>query len=289
MRLTGSDGRFSFGNVRPGATYQLVATSPPSFIPAHYGQRNPNAPGRPIALAAGQRLEVLIPLTVAGSASGRVLDSDGKPVREAIVLPVAAEYNGDARVLNRLVHFGPSASTNSQGEYRLAGLLPGVYYLLIARRPLRPFSREPEIPTFFPATVDAEKARPIHLEPGANLAGINIPLVKTKLRSLRGVVLDESTGKDIKATRIIAIARNADRMGARQQALTPTGSSFEFGLLLPGAYSVTAIVESTGGRKVGSVTIDLTERDLRDVQIVVTSGKEVSGLLRLEGKSARPG
>ena len=218
MRLTGSDGRFSFGNVRPGATYQLVATSPPSFIPAHYGQRNPNAPGRPIALAAGQRLEVRIPLTAAGSVSGRVLDSDGKPVREAIVLPVAAEYNGDARVLNRLLHFGPTASTNSQGEYRLAGLLPGVYYLVIARRPLRPFSREPEIPTFFPATVDEEKARPIHLEPGANLAGINIPLVKTKLRSLRGVVLDEPTGKAIKATRIIAIARNADRMGPR-----PTG------------------------------------------------------------------
>ncbi len=210
-------------------------------------------------------------------------------MREAIVLPVAAEYHGDARVLNRLVHFGPTASTNSQGEYRLAGLLPGVYYLLIARRPLRPFSREPEIPTFFPATVDEEKARPIHLEPGANLAGINIPLVKTKLRSLRGVVLDESTGKDIKATRIIAIARNADPMGARQKALTPTGSSFEFGLLLPGAYSVTAIVESAGGRKVGSVTIDLTERDLRDVRIVVTSGKEVSGLLRLEGKSAGQG
>ena len=125
-RTTTSDGegRFTISDL-PAAEYMLSALRP-GFLEMVYGAKGPGAgrPGTPIRLAPGQKVENLnLQLPRGGVIAGVVLDEYGDP---AFSIPVRALRLGYGSG-ERTVTTGATATTDDQGAYRLAGLLPGEY------------------------------------------------------------------------------------------------------------------------------------------------------------------
>src|SRR4029450_3660917 len=80
---TDNSGRFTVRNLAPG-NHRVFALRD-GFVRSEFGQRG-TRPGTPVALSAGEtRRNINIPLTPTGIISGRVLDTDGKPLRSAFV------------------------------------------------------------------------------------------------------------------------------------------------------------------------------------------------------------
>jgi len=121
---TESDGRFFFRNLPPGS-YRINVTRD-GFAPAEYGQRWQGGPGVPIRLNAGQPVApVQIPLAAAASISGRVSDSNGKPLANAQVQALKSRFHGELRVLLPV----QQVRTTATGEFRLYWLPAGRYYV----------------------------------------------------------------------------------------------------------------------------------------------------------------
>src|SRR5215471_333863 len=100
---TGSDGRFSFQGLNPGAYRVLVTAS--GFVRQEYGQRAgvPDGPGNPIYLDPGQTVKDLeIQLTQTAIVGGRIFDELGQPAIGAPVQLVQDSYGRQGKTL-RLV------------------------------------------------------------------------------------------------------------------------------------------------------------------------------------------
>ena len=121
---TGSDGRFYFPNLRPGA-YE-ISVRRDGFAPAEVGQKWPGGPGVPIQVRPGQPVpEVTVRMVAAASISGRVADSNGQPLPNAQVQALKSTFQGELRVLIPV----QQVRTNANGDFRLYGLPAGRYFV----------------------------------------------------------------------------------------------------------------------------------------------------------------
>jgi carboxypeptidase family protein len=173
---TDSAGRFHVDDVEPGE-YIITADHPRFFF------RTQGASGAPLShtrIESGQQLQdVVVPLTPLGVISGRVTDQDGDPVR-ASVQAMVYRYQNEKKQLTtaRMVQ------CNTRGDFQLFGLRPGTYYLQVTKRNVTPGAMQGNIrgaapatgftTTFYPSATDAAHAVPIHLEPGAQIRGIDV-------------------------------------------------------------------------------------------------------------------
>jgi hypothetical protein len=109
----------------------------------------------------GLRLELFAP----GVISGRVLDEQRKPMAGMRVFAARPRYENGRRVLS-VCEFpeGQSVQTDKRGDYRLNGLEPGPYYLL-----MQPYNVCDVVPQFYPATTDPGQAVPVEVIAGATL------------------------------------------------------------------------------------------------------------------------
>jgi Carboxypeptidase regulatory-like domain len=146
--ITDSQGRFAF-RALPAGDYMITATiggasnySPSGFIVSGlgsslnpylsggFGQRRPGGPLQLFELAEGQRVgDVVIKMWKAGAVSGRVLDEVGEPLPNQVVCAVQLSPAG--RLLT-----GPSVRTDDRGVYRLPGLIPGPYVVVVPQTQL---------------------------------------------------------------------------------------------------------------------------------------------------------
>jgi len=146
--ITDSQGRFAF-RALPAGDYMIPASiggqfnySPNGFIvtglgsplspylSGGFGQRRPSGPLQLFELAEGQRVgDVVIKMWKAGAVSGRVLDETGEPVPNQVVCAVQLSPAG--RLLT-----GPSMRTDDRGVYRLPGLVPGAYIVVVPQTQL---------------------------------------------------------------------------------------------------------------------------------------------------------
>jgi large repetitive protein len=109
---TEDDGRFLFDNVAPGRYRVAVSrrgyTRSPLTITVDPRQAN---------------AVIQLPMTQAGTISGRVSDPNGQPLGNVEVLAMKASYPDGRRILIPV----QSVFTNDLGEYRLFWLAPGRY------------------------------------------------------------------------------------------------------------------------------------------------------------------
>src|SRR5262245_5942614 len=84
---TGLGGRFTFANVPPSSGYWLMASHGEAHAQTVYGQRGLYGTGSQLAVVSGQQIKDLrIAMVPTGTITGRVLDTQGKPVSDAQVL-----------------------------------------------------------------------------------------------------------------------------------------------------------------------------------------------------------
>src|SRR5579864_3947422 len=179
--LTGVDGSFQIDGIMPGRYHLFVER--PGFL--EVDKHRPRTEGRILTLNAGQDLKDLtIRLQAAAVVTGRVTDEDGDPLPEAQVT-----------VLRQIFVAGRSKweqaggeRTNDLGEYRVAGLAAGSYYVSVTPPPdfkslieatgktSAPEPRSGAAPdkpaptsyqtTFYPGTHERAQASPIQLHAG---------------------------------------------------------------------------------------------------------------------------
>lgn len=282
-------GKFVIENIEPGRNYQLTAQRT-GFVNARYGARSAQSPGAPLTLEAGASLKgITIGMTPQGVVTGKITDATGDPVQGVLVALMRRGYQRGVRQLMP----ANTASTNDQGEYRIANLHPGRYYLNASNRNLAdlagatPSGPTTSIPTFYPNAVDAQGAAPIDIAIGQELRGVDIRLRQGRAFAVRGKAVDAS-GAPLANAMLLAAPKDGGSFAAqalilRNQTQTRPDGSFEIRGLTPGVYNVQAVSTQTGTtRGVGRMEINVADQDINGLVFAASPGSRVTGTVRLE-------
>lgn len=121
-----SDGRFVF-RALPKGNFS-ISTMRPGYADGAAGRLRPGGAPQTITLNADQRLgNVEIPMWRYGSISGLVVDEHNDPMPGLTVRTLRREFVSGRR---RLVQ-GPTDTTDDRGQYRISGLTPGEYLVVL--------------------------------------------------------------------------------------------------------------------------------------------------------------
>jgi hypothetical protein len=186
-QLTGPGGEFQFDNVLQG-TYGVRVQKPGFFFPPEL----PTSRGQPIMISVGaDQTPAVIKLVPEGLIFGRVTGDNGEPIES---LPVQLLFD---RIENGRRTRAPArgASTDEQGEFRLAELQPGRYFVFFGPSSgSGSFSERPSAlavrgypAAFYPGVPDIASAAAIEITPGKH-AEIHLSLSSQPFYRISGTV-----------------------------------------------------------------------------------------------------
>ncbi len=303
--ITDKTGKFSFKNVVPASGYWLVASphrEDQSHMRAVFGQRGLTGPGTQIALKSGEQLkDVRLALFPTGTISGRVLNEKGNPAANQRVMAIGASYSGGPwardssdkyRVNTSTVAAAGSAQTNGHGEYRIAGLPPGQYYVSVGgsrnilNSPLVALTGAPGLlapsnfagyygSTFFPGATNPWDAKPIDVRAGSTVDNRDIQIAPVRLRRIRGTVLDDASGTPVSSAQLLLVPRHAPPDSGATRALAINKGVFEIDSVLPGPYFIVAFANGKERTLLGRASVDMDRDNIDNVIVRVSSGLEV--------------
>ena len=280
--LSDADGKFSIARLPPGQ-YSFSASAAGFQAPII----NPQARTDRLILRPGDRKDDLdLTLTPFGAISGRVLDAEGRPVQGVGIAVLGSDglREGDM--------------SDPDGQYRLGSLPPDKYRLRASPRAL---NLPPEIrsdgtaevhyvTTYYPASLTAESAATLDVQPGAERTGMDIRLLRNPIVVVRGRVSGAPAGvpyiglavNKVEPRRAPDTGRGAWGVGHR---VNPDGS-FEIWGLDPGRYIFTAQSNGAGWQS-PPVEITVADRDIGGVVLGVVSQFDVSGQILADDDRAR--
>jgi hypothetical protein len=283
-------GRFTFATVPPGS-YRLRVTRD-GFIRQEYSKR------APIVIRSGESHKpVVFALELAPTMAGRIQTENGEPIGNILVQALKASYD-----LNGKRTFAMLASTLSddRGDYRLYWLDPGEYVVSASFVPVvktslngsPAVSRIVYAPTYYPNASALANARRIVLKADQNNLTLDFRLVRAPVVTVRGSTTE--TNHPLSTTVMLRLAGDAagtPRYSAKSNDL----GSFEIRNVAPGSYIATA--EDLVGNELikASKHIEVYDRDVNNIGLVLSPGIPISGRIALDtgaplnlGK-ARPG
>jgi hypothetical protein len=306
---TSVGGRFTFEKVPPSSGYWLVATHGELHMRTIYEQRGLNGTGSQIAVTSGQQLrDIRVAMLPTGQISGRVIDASGKAVSGASVLIMRPYYREGGRALSAAKSF---VTTNRRGEYQVAGLTPGPYYVRVAmnnnnRECIAVFYRDLALPSgmpdlarlaglrpsvdcvdsegypfiYFPASANEREARAVDLRAGGRLDSIDVVVSKVHTRRVQGLVMHKDTGLTV-PSQLLWFRSGALRGSPPLLTVEAANGSFEVRSILPGSYTIVALSKDGNPPLRGSLALNVTANDVNDLRIPVTAGFELKGKVKV--------
>jgi protocatechuate 3,4-dioxygenase beta subunit len=302
--ITDNQGRFTIRDLDPGAYRISVGAN--GYAKQEYGQRTPSGLGTPVNVNSGQTISVAIPLTRAGSVSGRIRDNGGQPAVGIQVQVLKPVYNANGQ---RNLQPAGSSRTDDRGEYRLFWISPGRYYVMASSSPNagagavisspNEMAGDGIAPTFYPGSIDISQAASIDLKPGADIGGVDVIVNRQPSFRIRGRLIDTRNGQG-PTTASITVGTPSVTGGIgisnTVQVYDPRDGSFELREVTPGPHTIRAqipVVSNTvtpgnGGTISGAGTIVSGQvalnvmSDIDGVVINLSSGVSISGRISLE-------
>jgi len=302
-------GHFLFKNVEPGI-YRLMADRAGFFSDDRKREYQPI-----FEIAAGEHVKD-IPLRLIPSAlvSGKVRDEYSDPVQDAEIRVLAVQ----TRLGQQYLRVAGKAMTDDRGEYRIPGLHPGKYYLVVEDkskplttltsiienvnalskmtdgkgRPLKvdmPGVPDPPYtyaPLFYPDTTDFRQAQSLKLNPGDEMAA-DFLLISAPMVSIRGKVVNGITGQMASNTTVAAFWTNYVE-GGGIPGLIAVGGSFEVRGIAPGTYTLRATFTEDQRVFYGEETIEVGDRGAQNVQITAMPDFVATGHVKLAGPTEKP-
>jgi protocatechuate 3,4-dioxygenase beta subunit len=263
---TDQDGRFVFNGLAPGE--YRVDVQKTGFA----SSMDPTTRPTTYTVAPAQALDnISIVLQKGAVISGKVLDQKGEPVTDARVMalrrftpPVAS--TAPPRLIPAPMQ--GSQQTNDIGEYRVAGLPPGEYFLAASPRAMdfggpgaasttgNGGGAPTTTTTYYPGTADQAGAQAITVAAGAEVSNIVFMLQSVPAYRVSGIVVDENGAPVAHA---MVMLMNDPRsgmmfMGPGGNAQTGDDGRFSIGDVTPGAYRLNAsvpMIMSSGGAIAG--------------------------------------
>jgi carboxypeptidase family protein len=280
------NGHFHIDSVLPGSYF--ISASRQGFITPPDGAPGARPP-RFTVEAAADLTGVTVRLTPLGVITGRVLDADGDPVRNATVSAMQSAYISGRRQLRNVMQ----VQTNSKGEYRMFDLKPGKYYVQASsaggqnasafvqsvRGPRPPNSY---VPTFYPNSIDATSAVAVDLRAGAQLSGFDITLRAVVFHTVR-VKIPDNTRASISPWIVL---RNSEEGGT--QSWRMARDAIEFLSVLPGSYVVMATRTEGATRSYARQELEVGDADVDGGTLTFSPGEDISGTLKIDKASLLP-
>ena len=255
-------------------------------------------------LDAGQKIsDLAFRLRPWAVLSGRVRYADGE-----YGVGIRVELYRTEHIRGRTAYsLAASAATNDLGQYRAYGLAPGSYIVAAAYDPppAANYREQPvtdaqgrELPatgymtTFYPNTELLSQAVPIRLSYGDEIGGIDLALRLARKLTIRGRVLDSSTGMAL-GSASITLAR-ADQTGEGIMPLNAAASFnrdgiFQIPNVSPGSYDV--LVRAAGADSAvltGHALIVVGSDDIDDLDVVASPAEPWGGRIVVEGPGVLP-
>lgn len=282
--------------------YRITGVEPGSYgvFPRKEGYgRGMSASARRIRVAAGQNVSgVNFRLQREATVAGRVLDAKLEPVDGQRVTVWSPGYRFGRRTYNLL----GSASTNDIGEFRIAGLREGRYYLaavppmLHIRRPSpRPVTSQQtaalrssaiEVRTFYMSAASPEGASPLVLHAGEQRDGADIVLAREDTYCVAGNV--DQAGSDPIVLTLMELS--VGWTSAIAGGSVANGEDFEICGMPAGSYNLMAVTSTPEGEAVrlAQVNFVISNRNVALGAIPLLSPSEIAGQLDIAGTESIP-
>ena len=308
VMTTGSDGRFSFAGIPSGRYRVQVSRS---------GYLNSSAASsRELALQGGaSSRNVRLSLTETGAISGRVFDGSGDPIANVAVQALGYIWEDGQRKLDEV----KTTDTNDRGEFRLFWLPPGRYYLrattdsrlsgafrmqrggdgkfvieaetlfIGGRGPGTPAGRY--APVYYPGTADPQGASAVDVGSGSDVGGVDFVMVRATTRNVRATVIDGTTGLPVPNPSATLVPRNGSGIGNGFFVPSSNENVVEARDVLPGSYYLVATARINAGNdsfwvRGGRTPVDVADKDIDGVTVVVQSPADLPGRVTVEGAQA---
>jgi len=232
---TNADGFFTFDRV-PTGFYHVSA----SLDGYSEGLSGKTAQGdQPVTTEitdADAQKDVVVRMFRRATVSGRVTDSRGRPVADATVWSISRPWVGGRQRLRA----SQAGRTDARGEYRINIIAPGEYVFGVAPHP------SPQLPTTMPIyygnATRLSGARPLIVEMGAELAGIDFAFPEESYTSVDGQLAGVEIGQQFFRAQLVPMEVSGE------PGLIPVGSSavdfngrFTFRGIREGEYQLTVL------------------------------------------------
>ena len=302
---TAADGSFHFDSVAPGTYFAVVEDK--GFV-----SRGSRAGLRPVTVSSGQQVSnVNLALMPQATISGKVVDGDGNSQAGARV-----EAFTEHVIRGRLQLFRVSQSTTNQaGQYNLAGLSPGKYYLaaeLLQRTNAKdagtPGEAKPNTPksegsatgqppmelvrTYYPKSLDFNSAEAVDVESGQDLSGTVIQLRRVATHHVQGTV-SGLTGAAVQRDELFLAPKAGVQSASfgRRGKLSPDGK-FIFDHVVPGEYTLRLVGnDASSGQSprfrsrhlLARQDVEVGASDVEGVDLAVLSPIVLTGRVSVDG------
>ncbi|MGE5360032.1 MAG: carboxypeptidase regulatory-like domain-containing protein [Bacteroidales bacterium] len=293
--LTDREGRFEFAGLNAGR-YHLSAKKR-AYLLLQYGQRRPGEPGKPLVLSTNQVLDIGDFALPRGSVlGGTILDDAGEPVQGVVITVMRRQFVAGAMRLVPVATARPDATvTDDLGQYRVADLPPGAYYL--AAEAAADDVVEGDVvafaPTYYPGSVDSAGAGPVFLGLGSERLDLSFPLMAGAPVAVSGVVVD-SRGQPVRGTVVRSFQVIGDPAAGNgmdgPRATTRLDGSFRLARVRPGLHrlSVDITSASTGEQEHGETLITAMGLDVDTVFLATAANARAAGRVRTDPTIATP-
>jgi Carboxypeptidase regulatory-like domain len=270
LALTDSSGQFEFDDLPPGQA-TVIVRKPGFFSKEELTQGHTG----PTFVSVGQDgASLSLKLFPQGVIYGHVKNPEGEPIERVQVKAITAQFVEGRK---RWQIIGTS-STNEDGEFRIANLRPGPYY--IEAEPAgytgpTKARKEGYAPSFYPGAPDMTSATPFEVGLGQQ-ADIELLLRPVPVYKVSGVIAGypPNTGVQIAFT---------DRLGNRfygPQRFDPQFGQFE-AQVPAGSYTLEALAWTEGKQLRGEAPVNVT-RDVVGISLALTTMQATLIVVRTE-------
>ncbi len=287
---TDDGGKFHISNVSPD-TYFVGEARAQSF---RY-----RPPGRissaQITVTEAQDVTgIKVEMDPLGVISGKVVDDDGEPVRDAQVTALASDYSRGTRTLNAQGY----SHTDDHGEFRLFDLTPGRYLVRVWLRPEFSPAETPNVhrstpemgyaATYYPQGTDPTGAVASEVAPGAEVTGVNIRLRSVPVYHIRGKLNQSGEGgpsggvtaglcgSAIPQSNVDQLYSSANQAGA-----------FDISGVTAGSWCVTVQRGGPNARVYGTASANITDHSVEGLVVDVAAMTAVPGVVIVDGQSTQ--
>lgn len=277
--FTDDEGNYKITNVGPGK-YKITVAAP-GLIPADRADSD-----KLFLISKSETLEnVDFALVRGGVITGKVTDSDGRPITEEDVSFLLVQDEQSRQ--NNIYYVSPlqPTRTDDRGVYRKFGIPPGKYRVVAGQSGADSYGSH-RTRTFHPAATEVSQATIIEVTEGGEAANVDITLSDSDGRySAHGRIIDGDTGQPLANISYGVQKRvtETSTSGYTTGAVTNKDGEFKLADLSPGKYAVFVQAPPDSDMSAEPVWFEVTDQDVTGLTVKTFKTASASGVLVLEG------